>query len=620
MQREFWIGCNYWSSNAGSEMWQQWDPDTIRKDLQVLSDHHIHILRVFPNWRDFQPITPIYGASGKIREYRSTNNMYSHDLECVDEKMLTRFAEFCDICDEFGIKIIVGLITGYMSGQIFLPPALYGKNLFTDPFALLCQQRFIRAMVLRFKTRNTILAWDLGNECNNLGKAENVEEATAWSVTMSNAIRAADPTRPILSGMHGLVPGRDQWTPWTIGGQAEACDMLTTHPYPYWVTYADRDPMLSMRTALHGTFETKFYSDIGNRPCLVEELGSMGPMVCSDEAAADFMRINLLSNRIHGAAGVLWWCANEQDALTHTPYTYEMCELELGMRYADGSPKPVLKETKAIAPIVQSPAFDLPKATEDAVCLTTWEQPQWGVAYMTCCLATQAGMHLRYAFANDPLPDASVYLLPSISGASILPREQYLALRQKIYDGATLYISNDNAVLAGFEDLVGLKVTDSCAGEDGTVTVDACTIPFRRSREYRTVPTTATVVSADNKGYPAITKNRYGAGTVIYINFPLEAMLLNENTFTDKQYYKIYRKVFADLLASKPITCDNPYIGLTLHPGENGEILCAAVNYSAEKQSPNFAIKEGFVAGKERYGSMSLIAPFDACIFPIHSK
>lgn len=615
MSKEFLIGCNYWASHAGTDMWRRWDAAVVREDLSVLSSHGISTLRVFPNWRDFQPIAPIYTSGGRVREYRMEDGSLPPNPEYLDETMLSRFAEFCDICDEFGIRLIVGLITGFMSGQTFMPSALYGKPLFTDPFALLCQQRLIRGFVARFRDRETILSWDLGNECNNLGAASSAEEASNWSNIIANAIRAADPTRPVISGMHGLSPYADHGV-WTIGDQAEACDIMTTHPYPYFVPYADHDPILSMRTTLHATFETKFYSDIGSRPCLVEEIGTLGPMICSDEAAAAFMRLNLLSNRIHGAEGVLWWCANEQSALTHTPYCYCMCERELGMRRADGSPKPVLEETKRLAPIVQSPLFDLPKATEDAVCISTWDQAQWGVAYLTCCLATQAGLNLRYAVGDD-IPKASVYLLPSVSGVSVMPSAQYHALFEAVREGATLYISNDSAFLTEFESLVGMKVVDSCVGGDGMVSFEGMTIPFTRSREYRLTPTTATVLATDEKGYPAVSVNTYGKGRVVYVNFPLEAMLLRQSDMEHSDYYKLYHRLFAPVIESKPVVKANPFVALTLHPDEDGSIVCAAVNHSAEPQAPQFTIDPAYRITETLYGDVSSISPFDACLFRI---
>ena len=46
---DFMIGCNYWASNAGTEMWRNWDESAVREDLRVLSENGIEYMRVFPN-------------------------------------------------------------------------------------------------------------------------------------------------------------------------------------------------------------------------------------------------------------------------------------------------------------------------------------------------------------------------------------------------------------------------------------------------------------------------------------------------------------------------------------------------------------------------------------------
>ncbi len=334
--------------------------------------------------------------------------------------------------------------------------------------------------------------------------------------------------------MHGLVASREQGH-WTIRGQAEACDVLTTHPYPYFVPYAGHDPIASMRTALHATCETKLYGDIGNRPCLVEEIGTLGPMICSDENAAAFLRVNLWSNWIHGASGVLWWCANEQSGLT-----------------------------------------------------------------------------LCYMSPDQPLPPSDLYLMPSVAGTSVLPRETYLELPRRVQNGATLYVSIDNAFLAEFQPLSGLKIVDSCADDSGTVALGENAIHFTREREFRVTPTTT-----DDHGNPAVTVNRFGKGRVIVVNFPLEAMLLNVREFPKENYYQLYRTVFADQLARKAIVTANPFVGLTLHPDTDGSILCAAVNYSDTAQTPSFSLRHGYAIRENLYGSPQEIPAFDACIFRI---
>ena len=60
----FYTGCNYWASNAGMYMWRRWDPKAVEKDIAELSRNGVNIMRVFPLWPDFQPLTRMLGGGG----------------------------------------------------------------------------------------------------------------------------------------------------------------------------------------------------------------------------------------------------------------------------------------------------------------------------------------------------------------------------------------------------------------------------------------------------------------------------------------------------------------------------------------------------------------------------
>ena len=191
------------------------------------------------------------------------------------------------------------------------------------------------------------------------------------------------------------------------------------------------------RTLLHATFQTQLYRDLSGKPCLVEEIGTMGPMVCGDEEAAGFLRVNLWSARAHGAHGLLWRCAFDQDHLTQPPYDWNMVERELGLLHRPGQPKTMAKEFETALSTMDTA---LPPARRDAVCLLTWNQDQVGVGYMTYVLAEQAGLTLRFASCDQELPDSKTYFMPSASGG-VMSKRAYEAVKQKVWDGATLYLS-----------------------------------------------------------------------------------------------------------------------------------------------------------------------------------
>lgn len=395
------LGCNYWASHAGTAMWQDWQPETIEADLEKLASQGLTWLRVFPLWPDFQPITMLRGAHGAPVEVRICELPLPDDhvgRAGVSRVMVERFAAFCRIAERHGLRLVVGLVTGWMSGRLFVPPALDGLDPITDPVSLTWQIRFVRTMVGELRDASAIAAWDLGNECNCMGKAPSAEAAYLWTAAIANAIRAADPSRPIVSGMHSLSTRSNLiGNPWLIEDQGELTDILTTHPYPYWVRHTSTDPVDDFRTTLHATAESRFYADIGGKPCIAEEIGTMGPMVASDRVSADFARVNMFSLWANDCRAVAWWCAHDQSGLAHAPYDWNGVELELGLLRRDGSAKPVLTEMAAFARFLATlPFAALPPPTSDAVCVLTRNQDDWAVAFSTHVLATQAKLTVQY--------------------------------------------------------------------------------------------------------------------------------------------------------------------------------------------------------------------------------
>lgn len=436
--------------------------------------------------------------------------------------------------------------------------------------------------------------------------------AENWTVMMSNAIKVADSEKPLVSGMSSL----GTIGTWHIEDQANNVDILTTHPYPYWVNHCRNGRITSIQTLLHATCETKYYSNIGNKPCLVEEIGTMGPMICDDEITANFMKLNLYSNWVNGALGVMWWCANEQLHLKFPPYEYQMCEVELGMFDRDGQAKPVLDEVKQFTDWISNIDFSLPAADDDAVCLTTWGQDQWGVAFSSFVLAKQAGVNVRFADATKGIPDSNIYLMPSISGHSIMSAQNFCKLKDSVENGATLYISNDNGILSDFNNFAGVVVNDSeTKPENGCFELNGVSINYKRERNYIISPGKAEVLASGKNEVPIFTKYRYGKGTVYYLNFPLEKNLIDVCDGFEYNQHEVYNEIFSEVKSKCSITYNNKFVGVTRHPeGEKEWIVL--INYSPEVQITNATVKKDCEYRIVK-GDLDKIDPFGMTILEI---
>lgn len=608
---KFVVGCNYWASHAGTNMWRDWQPEVVDADLRQLAEAGLQVLRVFPLWPDFQPITLLRGGSGAPFEIRLGEDPLPDDetgQAGMDPVMLERFTAFADLAQRHGLRLVVGLLTGWMSGRLYVPPALEGLNVLTDPLAIQWEVRFVSAFVRRFRQHPALLAWDLGNECNVMAQVPSQAAAWAWVSAITNAIRVQDPQRVIVSGMHGSGV-LDTWPPALLG---EHTDLLTTHPYPYWTPYCDQDPVTTIRTLLHSTAESRLYADLGGKPCLAEEIGTLGPMLASDVTAADFVRSCLFSLWAHDCHGLLWWCAYDQDHLSHAPYDWNTCERELGLIRADRTPKPVLAELDAFRAFVAGLPFDhLPAQPREAICLLPVGQDPWEVGYSAFVLARQAGFALEFQDANAPLREASLYLLPSARGILVMSRRRWLALLERVRAGASLYISLDTALLPNVDEVLGVEVLgrEKRSAPDAIDLPGVGALPFGGGYRLNMQPGAETeVLARDAAGQPVFTRHAYGQGSVYLLGAPLEVYLTSTPGVFHQPgaagYWQIYALVAEGCFPQQAIRKQHPLLGVTEHAQSENERVIVAINYSPSRQQTSLQARAGWRLGQVLYGKI----------------
>lgn len=595
---DFIVGCNYWASHAGTNMWREWNETVVEADLKRLAAAHLDTLRIFPLWPDFQPLKMHRRWAGYEREIRMGEEPLPYTeagRAGISEVMIERFERFLNLAHEHGFRLIVGLVTGWMSGRLFVPEMLEGRNVLTDPLAIKWQVKYVRYMVRRFRNHPAIVAWDLGNECNCMGELKSSEQLYAWMAAISLAIRAEDGNRPVISGMHGIRPQTVE----EPADQGDLTDILCTHPYPIFTPHCDTDPINCMKSALHAVAESRMSVGLSGKPCFAEEVGTLGPMIASDEIAAAYIRCLLFGLWAYDCRGLLWWCANEQLALANTPYDWSAVERELGLFRQDGSPKPVLGEMTSFADFhagLESKC--LPDRIVDAVCILTREQDTWAAAYGSFILAKQAGLDLEFAWCEDEIPAARSYLLPSLASGDSLPRRVIFGLLERVKAGATLYLSIDNALLSPLSEYTGLRVLTRSRriGED-TVRFEGEVYHLGESFNLRLESVGAEVLAKNQDGYPVFSKNRCGEGAVYFLNYPLEKITATYPGVVDgpiaQPLYKFYRAMG---LASPERTAfvNENTIGLTEHIADQNHRFVVLQNFEPADREISVALSDGW--------------------------
>ena len=582
---EFLTGCNYWASHAGIYMWRRWSPETVERDVAELAQNGVCVMRVFPLWPDFQPLTRLTGGGRSSRGVCQADGPLKNEAG-VDDEMMRRFRHLCDVAEKHKVRLVVGLVTGWMSGRTFAPPAFEGRNLLTNPEVVVWQVRFVRHFVREMKDHPAIAAWDLGNECNCLAGISG-HESWLWMNAIAGAIRAVDATRPIVSGMHGgqNVPSEA----FSLQHQGELTDELCTHPYPLFTENCALEPFDTMRCETHPTAESLFYAGVSGRHCFIEEAGDLGRGTCSPEKSAANVRCALPTAWANGLGGYVWWCAYDQDRLDYPPYTWNAVERELGLFTADREPKPVLKEMGAFRRFLASLPADvaaLPPRRVDAVVLVSERERAWPAVHGAFMLSRQAGFDVAYASAEKPLPEAPLYILPAGKGGDVYCREGWLAALAKARAGATLFISKGNHTrFSGFLEATGNRLDSFVLRpREFTFELEGRRITAADSTTTAITAVRSRVLAAGSDGSPALTVCAYGKGQVVFCNFPIETDSAGRTgIFSGKEpnpRYLVY-KAAAELAGiRRAVTKNQPNVGLTEHRLADGRTVIVAVNYN----------------------------------------
>lgn len=582
---KLYAGVNYWASHCGMKMWSNWNESVVDDDFRLLSEAKIKLVRVFPLWSDFQPIEKVYGYGGDVEGFSINGGdtlLDTFDIG-LDETMMERFGKLMDIAEKYGIKLIPSILTGWMSGRLFVPPAISDLNLITNPLAIKWEVRFVKGFVKRFKDHPALAAWCLGNECNCMARVNNDEEAWVWTDIIADAIRSQDSEHKVICGMHS------QFTPkeknWCLQSAGENCDYITTHPYASPEYQTERELINTIKPLVHPAAQTVYSSCIAKVPCIIEETGTYGQMYADEEKTAQYANGVIYTAWAHDCLSYLWWIGFDQGSLTYHPFGYNNRASNYGIYREDKTLKPVGEVIKEFNEFSESFEYGkLPKRIVDAICIVTKGQKTWNAAGSSFILGKQVGIDMEFAYANDKLPEANTYLIPSVEGANCFSAEYLAKLMERVNDGATLYLSVGGGFTRNLWKDFGFHIINREYVENtDTVKIGCKKLNVKAAVTYNTEKTTATALAQNQDGKDVFFKAPYGKGTVFFLAYPLETYLYERmHVFENEDYHLFYNEIKKCMKTEKTVSCNNKMIGVTEHKVNENERIIVATNYSKD--------------------------------------
>ena len=607
--QNFIIGANYFASHAGTNMWKEWDEKVVEKDFSLLSQYGIEVLRVFPIWSDCQPITTQYihgkswdNAPREVMLGEMPLDETKEGIAGVDIKMFEHFDTMCLLAEKYNIKLIVGLITGFMSDRRFVPPAFNERNIFTDPFAQKWTIKFVRYFVERYKECKTISAWDLGNEVCWLDQAGSCEASYSWASLVTNTIKSIDSQRPVATGLDWTDTTSKEWNTMDMG---EIMDIMTSHPYACF-SYASGQAINEMNAIRYVSSTTVALGDMAKKPCLLEEVGAIGYSTLNERSEAGFMHGILFDSWVNNCYGMMWWCAFDQGELSHNPYRWNGRGSDYGLFDKNYRPKASVIEAKKFYDLLRSLPFkNLPERIRDTVCIVprgVGNKERDFVAVVDT-LAKQAGLDVEFSFADQCLPDATLYILPSVSSPQYVNKDRFVELLNKVKNGADLFVSMDNCYLRWFNEVTGLDVFQRRAyNGSGLIEIEGNKIESHAKYEYICDNVDGEIIAENQNGNPVFVCHKLGNGRVYSYLAPLELSCMIDSNFVKTNSYCIYKYLRDNINTKKVAKCKHPEVGLTEHILNENERILVLINYTPKKTKVELELIEDYRIDEIYYG------------------
>lgn len=330
----FELGINYWPRRTAMYMWRELDLGAIREELAHCRDLGFDVVRFFCLTEDFLP-----------------------GPETVSAARIADLVAVASAARDVGLRSMPTLITLNMSGKIWWPAWLRGRDLYGDPATLRAQARLVTACASALAGDRSVRALDLSNELDDAQRPATRDAGWQWTALLAAAARRAAPGTPILLGNH--LASLEAENNVRMDDVAPHVDGDCMHAYPLYTAVARDflDPELvpfscALTRDLCGTGRPVLMQEFGlctagpgepGRTIVDDFLGRPRPQyLASEEEGARYYADVLERLVATGASGAYPWCYADYDARLHErePFATAVRERTFGLVRADLGEKP----------------------------------------------------------------------------------------------------------------------------------------------------------------------------------------------------------------------------------------------------------------------------------------
>lgn len=321
--KELKFGANYVPSKSWFYSWVDFEKSNVEEDFCALKEMGLDHLRVHLRWDLFQP-APAY----------------------VPRSMLNKLVDMLDAAEKVGLRLVVSVLTGWMSGLWFLPAFTYPhaehKDIFSDRKIVEAEKYLLQKIAEAVGGHAAFAGIDLGNEMNvfHMHYIDTpMAQSDDWLMEMSAYCRELFPNKLVTFGADhnpwfrdvqfsrkclanaGTITSLHDWTKFTgaLEFGAESTENLSLLEYNVELANA-------------------YGKDVG-REVWVQEFGTIKEWM-PEEQFENFIKSSMKNAcRSDNLKGFTIWCSHEFDEC----FVGEDWEARLGVLTKDNKLKPLGK-------------------------------------------------------------------------------------------------------------------------------------------------------------------------------------------------------------------------------------------------------------------------------------